>query len=216
MGKRTCSVNGCDRTHRARGFCDMHYRRAVKSGEVVPERPIPAEEFCCEPGCGGTREGRKRRCRFHALEYRKAHAPRCSVTDCDTWAFGHGLCQKHYQRWKRTGTTDAPPRKKTKTAEGYVVLSVKRRAVYEHRIVMEQVLGRRLQPGENVHHINGIRDDNRPENLELWVTPQPRGQRPADLAEWVVDHYPELVRAALRQHDQLALELDDQGATSLR
>lgn len=50
----------------------------------------------------------------------------------------------------------------------------------EHQIVMEKTLGRFLLPGENVHHLNGIRSDNEPDNLQLWETSQPSGQRVID------------------------------------
>lgn len=56
--------------------------------------------------------------------------------------------------------------------------------VFEHILVMENVIGRYLGPDESVHHRNGVRDDNRPQNLELWCRPQPTGIRASDAVLW--------------------------------
>jgi hypothetical protein len=96
----------------------------------------------------------------------------------------------HYQRYRSQGHPGPSGRVKGEdnsghtTTKGYRTVTVNGEQVLEHRFVMELILGRELLPGENVHHINGVRWDNRPANLELWVSSQPAGQRIPDLLAW--------------------------------
>lgn len=118
--------------------------------------------------------------------------PKCAVEACTKQATSRlkseePLCTTHYGRFSRLGDPRAEVHKRAEADNGfgsYVQISVDGRKVAEHRYVMEQRIGRPLQPYEHVHHINGVRNDNRPENLELWLVHHPAGQRMIDKVEW--------------------------------
>jgi hypothetical protein len=114
---------------------------------------------------------------------------------------GQGYCHLHYQRLRRSkcGLDGYTPRGTIQN--GYRIFWINGKRVPEHRMVMEEILGRPLMPRtENVHHKNGVRHDNRPENLELWASMQPTGQRVSDLllfAREILDRYEGIPEEAL-------------------
>lgn len=223
---RTCSVDGCTSLVFCRGWCSAHYSRWQRHGDpLATTRNSPATKkydgaLCSVEGC--VRPARKRgMCSMHYQRAWKGNDPgeaaarlqsregECSVDGCTKPVEARRLCSMHRQRlalWGHLGDAESvrPGGSRVPMRNGYVkVHRPEHPAAYadgyvlEHRLVMEQTLGRYLEDRENVHHRNGVRDDNRSENLELWVKPQPAGQRVEDLVAWVIDRYPDQVREAL-------------------
>lgn len=222
---RACSIDECPSAVVARGFCRKHYSRWKRTGDAATARPkLPNNAYssCTIEGCDkphvtkGVCEMHRWRLRQHGdvgpaeqVMPHRSSAVRgpCVIEGCELPAKSRaGHCKRHYERIRRTGHPGPVGLMVREsgtghvTEDGYIRLTLPGgRRVLEHVHVMEQHLGRRLVPGENVHHRFGVRDDNAIENLELWLVTQPSGQRVSDLIAYVAKYHPEEVRAALAQ-----------------
>lgn len=196
VSNRACSVDGCGRKHFGCGLCNLHYKRQWKI-----ERASTGPK-CLVDGCQKAHDSRGY-CVDHYMEKRRSgffeDVPLCSVLNCSIPVAGRGYCHNHLRRVVTRGDPmpDVPFRVSgggCVEKNGYRTISVleteadkrgrKSRQVLEHRHIMQQSLGRPLLPGETVHHIDGDRLNNMLENLELWRTSHPSGQRVEDHLRW--------------------------------
>jgi len=116
-------------------------------------------------------------------------------------------CKVDAQKKKALRKFESGGYKKHTKQHGYVWITVPelarastgKRSIMEHRWIMMQHIGRDLLPEETVHHINGIRSDNRIENLELFNSRHGPGQRVVDKVDFAIEiltTYPAFAKAA--------------------
>ena len=149
--------------------------------------------YRCHPG-GLKRNGEMRPCRQCGKEiYVQPNA-----AERGEGRFCSYACKNEAQRSKGPGHRYRRP-------DGYIAIyypshpdAGANRFVLEHRLVAEQKYGRRILPTEHVNHINGIRDDNRPENLEV-MTPS---------AHAYISHGQKRLKKAAREAELAALRAE--------
>ena len=209
-----CCMDDCDTKQYARALCSKHYQIMRKNGSLNLFPKTKKRSICHYENCQAFVVGHGL-CQFHYERKRngkklddpirfKSETLVCEIFGCTKKHAAHGLCKMHLKRKERGADLFLPNQKDSSTWEfhdvkwrhdshGYLSGTWKSKWVKQHRAIWEAHHGRELRSFENVHHKNGIRDDNRIENLELWTKPQPCGQRPEDLVDWVLENYRDMV-----------------------
>jgi hypothetical protein len=177
-------------------MCGAHYQQFRREH---PNYSESIERICmvCKKELGAGR--RLSLCVWHA-KLAKTNYQMCDEDSCLYPAAGADskqqrrspkarLCLSHYAEKYEHGSYEwfmnCLPNRYAPRPSGYVWLYfLGGLKMSEHRFVKAQQEGRLLLPEETVHHKNGIRHDNRPENLELMVGAHGKGQRPEDMIEW--------------------------------
>lgn len=170
-------------------YTTLYYRL---TGSTGPERQRTNRGTCLVPWCSRACKSGMDVCHMHIPERV------CGIANCYSKRYGEwSMCKGHFKETLFRQLEpfnydlvhaalyfDIPWTAHYLDNKGYVRVNFWGLTAFEHRVELARKLGRPLLANENVHHINGKRDDNRHENLELWVVSQPSGQRAEDLLAW--------------------------------
>lgn len=193
---RVCTILDCKRgEYGKRGWCKKHYNAARKQGRTGSNLQ-----------CGAAECRRVATAKGYCDSHRRAQLKEkpeivCRFEGCKKLSESRGLCNGHYKQWGKGSELQELKRFSIPrgtwggwymSGGGYVerhrlTEDGVREYQKQHRYVVELREGRKLKPHENVHHLNGQRSDNRPENLELWSKSQPSGQRVEDKTAWALE-----------------------------
>ena len=143
--RNVCTVVGCPGKHKAKGLCRKHYSRWKGHGDPL---------FLSRNEPGGVKV--------------------CSVEGCgQSGKMTRGWCPKHYTKWRLYGDPLAGKTNKNKKGEGsitcygYRKMSINRREEFEHILIIEKALGRKIPKGARTHHVDGDGLNNKNQNLVL-------------------------------------------------
>ncbi len=142
-----CSVDNCLKNSVCKGLCGTHYTRYTRTGD-----PLKTKNF-------------------------KYGSIKCAVDNCEAFARENKMCAKHAQRVRRYGDphyVTSEEERRVRSRHSQPKLGKLQPQTYHkflgrhaHRQIMEIKIGRALARNEVVHHIDGNKHNNHPDNLQL-------------------------------------------------